>query len=106
MKLKRILILLLFITLGVAAADAPTVSDHVRAKILKAQLDQSNIQGEVNQIQARMTVLQQNWAAAQASLDAAIEEAYREAKVDKKDWSFDRGKLEFVAVPKPPEKKP
>jgi len=94
-----------FLALAVAAAaEAPALPEHAKVKLLKAQLEQSKLQSEANQLQARMNQIQSDWAKAQAELDAAKEEAYK--GVDKTAWTLDLGKLEFVPVPKTPEKKP
>lgn len=100
--MRYVMLSILFLGLAVAA-DAPKVPEHAKVRILEAQLQQAKLQTEANQIQARMAQIQQEWVKAQGELDAAREEASK--GVDKTQWTLDLGKLEFVAVPKPAEKK-
>jgi hypothetical protein len=89
-------------------SDTPTIPDSVKVKILTIQKDQLAMTSEYQQLQSRMSELQQKFTKAQENLVAVQDEAYKAAKVDKKDWTLDLAKLEFVAIPKPAvaEKKP
>lgn len=107
MKIVLAIVVAVLLTLSLArAADAPMVPADAKVRILKAQLEQSKLQSEANQLQARMAQIQVEWTKAQAELDSAREAAYKEAKVDRVQWTLDLGKLEFVPTPKPAEKKP
>lgn len=97
------------LSLGFArAADAPAIPEQAKVKILKVQLEQANLRAEYTAAQQRMKEIEAQFPKTQQDLQAAVDEAFKEAKLDKKDWNVDLAKLEFVAIPKPvtPEKKP
>src|ERR1700739_1107544 len=108
--IKRIVMIVAVALLSTArAADAPVIPDSIRAKIFKIQLDQSRLMSEYQQIQSRVVAIQKEYTDANAALQAAQEEAYKAAKVNKKDWSMDMKDVVLFALPKPapaPEKKP
>jgi septal ring factor EnvC (AmiA/AmiB activator) len=104
---KYAIVLALLLSLGFArAADAPTFPAESKVKILKIQLQQEQMKSEYGTLQARMAEIQKQFPATQTELQAAVEEAYKTAKLDKKDWNVDLQKLEWVAMPKPEPKKP
>jgi hypothetical protein len=117
MKTRTFFIILLcvaIIGLGTLVAIAlhaqdkpvPAFPDSAKVKILQIQLQQTNMRAEYVQLQARMKEIEGQFPQTQGMLAAAQDEAYKDAKVDKKDFSIDLAKLEFVPVPKPPAKQP
>jgi hypothetical protein len=88
-----------------AATESPTFPAESKVKILKIQLQQEQLKSEFGQLQARMAEIQKQFPETGSQLQAAIDEAFKAAKIDKKDYSIDMQKLEFVPMPKP-EKKP
>lgn len=105
MKLAGAVIMLLI--LGFAqAAEAPAFPAESKVKILKIQLQQEQMKSEYGQLQARMAEIQKQFPETNAQLQAAVDEAFKTAKLDKKDFTIDMQKLEFVPVPKPETKKP
>jgi hypothetical protein len=106
MKKCLVAVALLF-TLGLArAAEAPVFPSDAKVKILRLQLDRANVVGEYRQLQSRMKEIEMQVPQMDQGIEAAIDEAYKQAKIEKKDWNVDRQKLEFVAIPKPESKKP
>lgn len=95
---------LIAITLRAQDAKVPVFPDSAKVKILQIQLQQTNLRAEYTQIQARMKEIEMLFPQTQVALGAAQDEAFKEAKVDKKDFSIDLAKLEFVPIPKPPAK--
>jgi proteasome assembly chaperone (PAC2) family protein len=82
----------------------PTYPESSKVKILQIQLKQTNLRAEYIQIQARMKEIEAQFPRTLEELQDAQDEAYKLAKVDKKEFTIDLQKLEFVAMPKPPEK--
>lgn len=88
------------------AAEAPVMPEPAKVKILKAQLAQEQLKSEYNQLMSRKAEIEKQYPATEMELQVAMEEAYKLAKVDKKEFSIDIKKLEFVAVQKPKTEKP
>jgi septal ring factor EnvC (AmiA/AmiB activator) len=108
--MKRILVVVVLAVLSlvvVRAADAPAFPAESKAKIALLQRDRANLQNEITQIQMRFTQIQTDLLPKnQNDMQAAVDEAFKVAKVDKKDFNVDLNRLEFVAVTKPEQKKP
>lgn len=107
MKLKftkhylGLIVVALLFSLAAQSAEAPQVPGQVKVKILQLQLHQEQLKTEALQIQTRLAELQKQFDQTNQALTAAMDEAYTEAKADKKEYRLDPTKLEFVALPKP-----
>jgi septal ring factor EnvC (AmiA/AmiB activator) len=108
--MKKILVVVVLAVLSlvvVRAADTPAFPAESKAKIALLQRDRANLQNEITQIQMRFTQIQTDLLPKnQNDMQAAVDEAFKVAKVDKKDFNVDLNRLEFVAVTKPEQKKP
>lgn len=85
-----------------AQQPAPQLPEASKVRILKAQRDQARLQSEYANLKGRMAEIEKQFPETQKEMQSAIDEAYRTAKVEKKDYALDVEKLEFVAVAKPP----
>jgi hypothetical protein len=88
-------------------ATPAKASPEIQARILKLQLQQTRIQAAFQACQAQDFQGQFNQAG--ISVQEAINDAFREAKLDKKDWDLNLDSFEFqpkAAPPSPAEKKP
>src|ERR1700690_292718 len=104
---KYLIAVAVLLSLGFAqAAETPTFPAESKVKILRLQLDRANAISEYRQMQARMKEIETQVPKIDQDLQVAVEEAYRVAKVDKKDYTVDMQKVDFVAVQKPEAKKP
>lgn len=93
------------IAVGLFAQDKPPqISAESRVAILKVQLHQKDLESRYLQAQQQMTAIQNEFTQTQTVLQAVIDAAYKEAKLDKKDWNLDVNTLEFTKVPPPPPK--
>jgi hypothetical protein len=88
-----------FFRLVRAQDKPPQLSPDSRIAILKAQLKQKQLESQFLQLQTQMTNLQTQYTETGKTLQDAIEAAYKEAKIEKKDWSFNADTLEFTKVP-------
>lgn len=79
----------------------PQLSADSRVTILKAQLKQKQIESQYLQIQQQLAGLQAQYTEATKTTQNAIDAAFKEAKVDEKEWNLNLDTLEFVKVPKP-----
>lgn len=86
-----------------AQEKAPQLSADSRVTILKVQLHQKDLESRYLQAQQQMTAIQNEFTQTQATLQAAIDAAYKDAKLEKKDWNLDVNTLEFVKVPAAPK---
>lgn len=112
MKLKYVLLIPMAVVLTAAAQDKPPTTPQLsvdsRLAIREAQLRQKQLeaqfltkQQEVAGLQQQMTKLSDEYKEGGKTLQSAIDAAYVVAKLDKKEWTLDAEKLEFIAVPKP-----
>jgi TolA-binding protein len=109
------LIVLLLLSMSALAQTAPskpqpaTLPDNVALKIRSAQhsldttegkikdlqVQWSDLQSKMKDLQPQYQALQQEDTAEKTSLNAAIDEAYKSAGKDKKDWDFNPETLAF-----------
>ncbi len=124
----KLFVLLLLSVSAVAQAPAPakpqptTLADNVALKIRTAQhsldategkikdlqIQWADLQTKMKDLQPQYQTLQQEDTAEKTSLASAIDEAYKSAGKDKKDWDFNPETLAFTAKsapPSPPEPK-
>jgi hypothetical protein len=86
-----------------AKAPAKVLSDALKFKITKTQLDMSKMQRDFSACQARPWG--QEFGAFQAALQAEVDEAFKETGMSKDAFDLDTDKLEFVAKAKVAEPK-
>lgn len=112
-----ILILLGLVAICAGAQDKPPqLSADSRISLLKLQLKQKQLesqflglQQQVTSMQQQMTKLQGDYTEGGKALQDAIDAAYKDAKLDKKEWNLNLDTLEFTKMPPappPPAPKP
>lgn len=94
-----------------AQEKPPQLSADSRISLLKLQLKQKQLesqflglQQQVTTMQQQMTKLQGDYTEGGMALQNAIDAAYKDAKLDKKEWNLNLDTLEFTKVPAPPPK--
>ncbi len=73
--------------------------DTTEGKIKDLQIQWADLQTKMKDLQPQYQTLQQEDTAEKTSLNAAIDEAYKSAGKDKKDWDFSLETLAFTAKP-------
>src|SRR6266850_43621 len=76
----------------------PQLSADSRVTILKAQLKQKQIESQYLQIQQQLNLLQAQYTEATKAAQDAIDAAFKEVKLDKKEWTLNLDTLEFTKV--------
>lgn len=90
------------------APVAPVLSETAKLAIVKAQLKQKQLeaeflskQQEIASLQQQMANLSTQYKEGGKAFQDMIDAAYKDAKLDKKEWNLDLNTLEFTAIPKP-----
>jgi hypothetical protein len=80
--------------LAVAQEKPKTAKEEVKVKILRAQVAQARIQAELSACQARNW--QGDYAAFNKQLQDAVDEAFKDSGLDKKDYDLNMDTFEFM----------
>lgn len=106
-------LLLLALSIAIAQDKPPKLSVDARLAIREAQLKQKQLeadflskQQEITSLQQQMAKLSTQYTEGAKAFQDAIDAAYKDAKIEKKDWNLDMEKLEFTKIAPPPAAPP